>query len=113
MLNRHGIGVTHESTRIHISWNHVGDLGNIECDEHGIANIVFSDDVASLKGPYSVIGKSIVIHSSADDYGLGGNDESLKTGNAGTRLACCVIEKIDKLPIRSYKAIKSAKVYQN
>ncbi|KAF8766784.1 Extracellular superoxide dismutase [Cu-Zn] like protein [Argiope bruennichi] len=92
---------------------HVGDLGNIECDDHGVANIVFSDDVASLKGPYSIVGKAIVIHALPDDLGLGGNEESLKTGNAGTRLACCVIEKVDKLPIRSYKAIKTAKQYQN
>ncbi|GFR27615.1 superoxide dismutase [Trichonephila clavata] len=92
---------------------HVGDLGNIECDDHGIANLVFSDSVASLKGPYYVIGKAIVIHSKADDLGLGGNDESLKTGNAGARLACCVIEKVDKLPIRSYKAMKTARQYQN
>ncbi|KAG8199776.1 hypothetical protein JTE90_000869 [Oedothorax gibbosus] len=87
---------------------HVGDFGKIECDDHGITNQVFSDNIASLTGPYSIIGKSMVIHSLEDDLGLGGDEESLRTGNAGTRIACCVIQKVEKIPIRSYKAMKTA-----
>ncbi|XP_035216962.1 superoxide dismutase [Cu-Zn]-like, partial [Stegodyphus dumicola] len=94
-------------------FRHVGDLGNIECDANGVTNILFTDHVASLKGPHSIIGKSIVIHSDIDDLGQGGNPESLKTGNAGTRLACCVIQKVEKLPVKTYKAIKSATLYQH
>ena len=74
-----------------LSNGHVGDLGNIVADENGIANIGIAADRITLRGERSVVGRSIVIHSNEDDLGRGGNDESLKTGNAGDRLACGVI----------------------
>ena len=72
--------------------SHAGDLGNIlsknnKCKGH------FYDNKISLD--YSkkncVIGRSIIIHEDEDDLGKGGNEESLKTGNAGKRLACGII----------------------
>ncbi|KAF8890014.1 superoxide dismutase, partial [Gymnopilus junonius] len=67
------------------SSRHVGDLGNIKTDESGVANFELSDDLLSLNGPNSIIGYG------TDDLGLGGDEESLKTGNAGARSACGVI----------------------
>lgn len=65
---------------------HVGDLGNIEADSNGKAHYEREDPIVSLKGPHSVIGKAVIIHADADDL------ESQPTGNAGSRLACGVIQ---------------------
>ena len=49
------------------------------------------DQQVQLFGANSVVGRSCVLHKGTDDLGLGGNEESLKTGNAGGRIACGVI----------------------
>jgi Cu-Zn family superoxide dismutase len=70
---------------------HVGDLGNIGAGADGVANINITDNVISLHGPHSIIGRALVVHSGTDDLGKGGTDESRKTGSAGSRIACGVI----------------------
>ncbi|KAF6757401.1 superoxide dismutase, partial [Ephemerocybe angulata] len=70
---------------------HVGDLGNIKTDEKGEANFSFEDRLLSLNGPLSILGRGVVLHTGNDDLGRGGNEDSLKTGNAGGRAACGVI----------------------
>jgi Cu-Zn family superoxide dismutase len=77
---------------------HFGDLGNIEANAENTAVIKMSDKLVQLFGEYSVIGRAIVVHEKADDLGLGGNEDSLKTGNAGARLGCCVIGYVKSLP---------------
>lgn len=71
---------------------HAGDLGNI-ISHNGIAKGKLFDNVLSLnyKNKTCIIGRMIIIHRDEDDLGLGGNEESLKTGNAGERVACGVI----------------------
>ena len=71
--------------------SHVGDLGNIEVDADGNVDCVLKAKKVRLTGEHSVIGRSIVIHEKEDDLGKGGNEESLKTGNAGSRIACGII----------------------
>ncbi|KAJ8946882.1 hypothetical protein NQ318_008238, partial [Aromia moschata] len=70
---------------------HVGDLGNIEADSSGVATVDIRDSVIDLEGEHNIIGRAVVVHAGEDDLGKGGNEESLKTGNAGGRLACGVI----------------------
>nr|Q07449.1 RecName: Full=Extracellular superoxide dismutase [Cu-Zn]; Short=EC-SOD; Flags: Precursor [Onchocerca volvulus]AAA17049.1 Cu-Zn extracellular superoxide dismutase [Onchocerca volvulus] len=73
---------------------HIGDLGNIVAGANGVAEVYINSYDIKLRGPLSVIGHSLVVHANTDDLGQGtGNmrEESLKTGNAGSRLACGVI----------------------
>ncbi|GMK57618.1 hypothetical protein CspeluHIS016_0404520 [Cutaneotrichosporon spelunceum] len=70
---------------------HVGDLGNVKTDGSGSVNVNIQDSQISLLGPYSILGRSLVVHSGEDDLGKGGHPDSLKTGNAGGRAACGVI----------------------
>ena len=39
------------------------------------------------------MGRSLVLHAHEDDLGEGPNKASKSNGNAGDRIACCVIEK--------------------
>ncbi|OMJ07505.1 Superoxide dismutase [Cu-Zn] [Smittium culicis] len=71
---------------------HVGDLGNVTSTDASKPTAVdFQDSIISLTGPFSIIGRSLVLHEDVDDLGLGGHELSLVTGNAGARLCCGVI----------------------
>ena len=71
---------------------HVGDLGNLKTDNKGIAKYIFFDDVIKLTGnKCNIIGRGLIIHADPDDCGKGDNEDSLKTGNSGKRIACAVI----------------------
>ena len=70
---------------------HVGDLGNIVADAAGSVDIEFDDALVSLRGPLSIVGRSVVIHSDEDDLGRGPHADSATTGHSGARIACGVI----------------------
>lgn len=71
---------------------HVGDLGNLITNTKGDASYIYYDNVIKLRGTKcNIIGRGLIIHADEDDCGQGGNAESLKTGNAGKRIACAVI----------------------
>ncbi|WBW72017.1 superoxide dismutase Sod1 [Schizosaccharomyces osmophilus] len=82
-------GTTHGDRAASV--RHVGDLGNVAADASGEIKAKFVDSVITLYGPHNIVGRTIVIHAGEDDLGKGGNEESLKTGNAGGRNACGVI----------------------
>ncbi|XP_041977489.1 superoxide dismutase [Cu-Zn] 1-like [Aricia agestis] len=70
---------------------HVGDLGNVVFDAHGNSTLDFVDSQISLYGPHCIVGRAVVLHEKADDYGKSDHPDSKKTGNAGGRVACGVI----------------------
>ncbi len=65
--------------------HHAGDMGNIEADAGGVADLEWVDPMMSLDGPESIIGRGLIIHANPDDM------KTQPTGNAGARVACGVI----------------------
>lgn len=61
---------------------HVGDLGNIEANDDGVATVEMT--VKGLKVHF-ILGRSIVVHAGKDDL------KSQPSGNAGPRVAVGVI----------------------
>lgn len=94
---------------------HVGDLGNVVADNNGIVSTSYSDNLITLYGSRSIIGRAVVVHAAEDDLGITDHPDSTKTGefsfvncasssprnslffsipqigNAGGRVACGVI----------------------
>lgn len=63
---------------------HVGDLGNIEANAEGVAVIDLVDDTIRLNGPFSILGRALVVHSGEDKF-------TQPSGDAGDRVAFGVI----------------------
>ncbi len=64
---------------------HVGDMGNLEADGDGVAEMNYLDTVISFEGAGNILGRGLVIHADEDDL------ESQPTGDAGPRLGCGVV----------------------
>jgi Cu-Zn family superoxide dismutase len=70
---------------------HAGDLGNIVADESGNVDVELEDALLTLRGPLSIVGRSVILHADEDDLGRGVHADSKTTGHAGARIACGVI----------------------
>lgn len=69
--------------------HHMGDIGNLTADKNGTARLVFKTDrwcMGCTDESKNIVGKSIVIHASADDF------QTQPTGNAGGRVGCVEIK---------------------
>jgi Cu-Zn family superoxide dismutase len=78
-------------TMDHGKWNeapfHLGDLGNVEADEYGNGSLTLTTSMWTISSGAldDVVGKSIIVHESEDDF------TTQPTGGAGGRIACGVI----------------------
>ncbi|VXC33723.1 Superoxide dismutase [Flavobacterium sp. 9AF] len=78
----------------HGAWEHksfhLGDIGNLEADENGIATLSKETDLWCIgcdDENKNIVGKSIVVHQNADDL------KSQPSGAAGDRVGCGEIVK--------------------
>lgn len=78
--NEHGGPASHA--------HHTGDLGNLVANKEGVARTDVVLRGLSAAEINSLIGKSVIIHSKADDYA------TQPSGDSGDRVACGVINKI-------------------
>ena len=69
---------------------HVGDFGNLEANEQGVARYERVFNWLTFKGTNSIINRAVIVHEKADDL------TTQPTGNAGGRLACGVIQVTSK-----------------
>jgi Cu-Zn family superoxide dismutase len=67
---------------------HGGDLGNLNADANGYAQMSIEVSGISLgTGPNSITGRAVIVHASADDL------TTQPSGNSGARVACGLISK--------------------
>ena len=65
---------------------HAGDIPNVVVDASGQGTLRYTNTGVTLTpGPYSIAGRSLVVHESQDDY------KTNPAGNSGPRIACGVI----------------------
>ena len=86
-------GMTHGG--LDTAVRHFGDLGNITSSKSVAEGELFLPNGRLDTSRYGILGRMIIVHADRDDLGMGGDEESLKTGNAGKRLACGVIGLAD------------------
>ncbi len=65
--------------------HHIGDLGNLEADDSGVAKVDMKLQFLKFDGPTCILGRGLIVHEGADDL------KTQPTGDAGGRVACAVI----------------------
>lgn len=70
---------------------HRGDLGNIVASVDGACKDVIVAEVRLDE----IIGRALLIHEDEDNFGQENTESSLATGDAGRRIACGVIGRLD------------------
>lgn len=88
---------------------HVGDLGNIEANEEGVATGELVSSLVMLSGEFSVVGRGLIIYAEADDMGKGEGEESKTTGGLKTALAHGDIHKFADTAINKQPTALRAK----
>ncbi len=73
------------------SRRHRGDLGNIKASKGGVCEDTVLADVRLDE----IIGRTLLIHEDEDNLGREKTESSLATGDAGRRIACGVIGRLD------------------
>lgn len=82
-------GAPHGGPEVPPGERHAGDLGNLQADASGTAQYERLDQLLSLSGPDSIVGKAVIVHAKADDL------TTQPAGDAGSRLACGVIQQLN------------------
>ncbi|MGE8231984.1 MAG: superoxide dismutase family protein [Stenotrophomonas sp.] len=80
-----------EHGSISAAMHHGGDMPNIKADAQGNAHIdgpVASNVNVGVGDGFDIVGRGLIVHADPDDY------KTQPTGNAGARLACAVITKV-------------------
>ena len=80
-----------EHGSISAAMHHGGDMPNIKADAQGNAHIdgpVASNVNVGVGDGFDIVGRGLIVHADPDDY------KTQPTGNAGARLACAVIAKV-------------------
>lgn len=100
--------VNHGAYYNDVADRHVGDWKMLNTRHRGDVNYRHQDYQSSLFEEDDYLGfenyigdRSLVIHAGEDDLGLGGDDGSIASGNAGARIACCNIVMADEITFRN------------
>ena len=75
----------HDHGAPHGEMRHVGDLGNLEANEQGVATYDMTYPGMTFNGSESILGRGLIVHADEDDL------VSQPTGAAGKRVAIGVI----------------------